>query len=129
MESVLEEIERDQQWAQRITHWRHLPAQPCRYGEWPAGIDRRLIEALGRQGIEAPYRHQTLAVEAVLRGEHVVVVTPTASGKTLCYNLPVLNRQLAEREERSRRRWRAFFAAVGILALWGAVMLAAGLIR
>lgn len=43
--------------------------------------------------------------------------------------LEALNRQLAEREERSRRRWRAFFAAVGILALWGAVMLAAGLIR
>ena len=101
LESVLEEIERDQQWAQRITHWRHLPAQPGRYGEWPAGIDRRLIEALGRQGIEAPYRHQTLAVEAVLRGEHVVVVTPTASGKTLCYNLPVLNRQLADRSARA----------------------------
>lgn len=42
---------------------------------------------------------------------------------------PEQGRDLAEREERSRRRWRAFFAAVGILALWGAVMLAAGLIR
>ena len=53
-----------------------------------------------------------------------------ASNYSLGVNLLFrLNRQLAEREERSRRRWRAFFAAVGILALWGAVMLAAGLIR
>lgn len=50
-------------------------------------------------------------------------------GRDLAAELEALNRQLAEREERSRRRWRAFFAAVGILALWGAVMLAAGLIR
>ena len=50
-------------------------------------------------------------------------------GRDLAAELEPLNRQLAEREERSRRRWRAFFAAVGILALWGAVMLAAGLIR
>ena len=50
-------------------------------------------------------------------------------GRDLAAELEARNRQLAEREERSRRRWRAFFAAVGILALWGAVMLAAGLIR
>lgn len=50
-------------------------------------------------------------------------------GRDLAAELEALNRQLAEREKRSRRRWRAFFAAVGILALWGAVMLAAGLIR
>lgn len=50
-------------------------------------------------------------------------------GRDLAAELEALNRQLAEREERSRRRWRAFFAAVGILALWGTVMLAAGLIR
>ena len=50
-------------------------------------------------------------------------------GRDLAAELEALNRQLAEREERSRRRWRAFFAAVGILALWGAVMLAAGLLR
>ena len=50
-------------------------------------------------------------------------------GRDLAAELEALNRQLSEREERSRRRWRAFFAAVGILALWGAVMLAAGLIR
>lgn len=50
-------------------------------------------------------------------------------GRDLAAELEALNRQLAEREERSRRHWRAFFAAVGILALWGAVMLAAGLIR
>ncbi len=55
----------------------------------------RLIEALKRRGIHDLYVHQTKAVEAALAGRSTVVVTPTASGKTMCYNLPVLNEILA----------------------------------
>lgn len=95
LEAVLAEIERDAQLARRITHWQRLPAQPARYGDWPAGLDGRVIQAAQKLGIEAPYHHQALALAAALRGEHVVIVTPTASGKTLCYNLPVANRLLA----------------------------------
>jgi DEAD/DEAH box helicase domain-containing protein len=62
-----------------------------RYGPWPSEIDDRLIGALRERGVEAPYTHQAAAFTAVRAGENVVVVTPTASGKTLCYNLPVLD--------------------------------------
>jgi DEAD/DEAH box helicase domain-containing protein len=92
----LHELEADAQLSQRITHWGHLPARPARHAETPPGVDPRLLAALRRRGIERLYTHQALAAEAVLRGENVVVVTPTASGKTLCYNLPVLSRLLAE---------------------------------
>ena len=52
-------------------------------------------EALEREGIQRLYSHQAQAIEAIQNGRDVVVVTPTASGKTLCYNLPVLNLKLS----------------------------------
>ncbi|HBY96864.1 MAG TPA: hypothetical protein DEP84_23440, partial [Chloroflexi bacterium] len=58
--------------------------------------DSRLAGALQARGIQALYHHQACAAEAALRGENPVVVTPTASGKTLCYNLPVLHTILTE---------------------------------
>ena len=93
---MLARIEEDSQLARRITHWRRLQARPARYADYPAGIDPRLVEALRARGIERPYSHQALGIDAALRGENVVVITPTASGKTLCYNAPVLNRLLAD---------------------------------
>ena len=101
LERVLDEIEHDPQLARRITHWRHLPARPARYADFPAGLDPRLAEALHRRGIERLYTHQVAAIEAVLRGENAVAVTPTASGKTLCYTLPVLNTLLANPSARA----------------------------
>ena len=57
----------------------------------PHRLDPRLIVAARDRGIEQPYTHQAQAIEATLAGEHVVLSTSTASGKTLAYNLPVLN--------------------------------------
>ncbi len=68
-----------------------LEARPPRYAPWPAGMDERLQAALRGRGVEALYTHQAQAVEAAAAGRNVCVVTPTASGKTLCYNLPVLD--------------------------------------
>ncbi len=73
-----------------ITATRHFPARAAVTVPFPAGLDPRIADALRARGIDALYSHQALAWERVERGEHVVVVTPTASGKTLCYNLPVL---------------------------------------
>jgi DEAD/DEAH box helicase domain-containing protein len=101
LNQVLDQIEHDAQLARRITHWRHLHARPGCYADFPAGIDARLVEMVRQRGIEHLYTHQAAAVEAALRGEHVVVVTPTASGKTLCYNLPVLNILLANPSARA----------------------------
>ncbi|MBC7223870.1 MAG: DEAD/DEAH box helicase, partial [Anaerolineae bacterium] len=84
-----------------ITAWRHLPARPGRYAPFPASLDPRLVEALYERGVEQAYLHQARAVEAALAGQHVVVVTATASGKTLCYNLPVLHTILAHPDARA----------------------------
>jgi DEAD/DEAH box helicase domain-containing protein len=74
-----------------IAAHRVLDARPARHAPWPDALDRRLADALRAQGVDALYTHQAAAVAAALNGGNVVVVTPTASGKTLCYNLPVLD--------------------------------------
>ncbi|MGZ8563994.1 MAG: DEAD/DEAH box helicase, partial [Candidatus Limnocylindria bacterium] len=74
-----------------VTAHRVLEAMPPRHAPWPDGIDARLVAALRGRGVEALYTHQARAVEAVRAGRNACVVTPTASGKTLCYNLPVLD--------------------------------------
>ena len=79
-----------------VTAVRHLPAQAARYAGWPADVDPRLVQALSARGIEQPYTHQAEAMGHALAGRHVVVVTPTASGKTLCYNGAVLSTVLRE---------------------------------
>src|SRR5438477_516775 len=73
-----------------ITASRHFPARPPVSAPFPATMDARIVDALRARGIEQLYSHQARAWELVQAGRHVVVVTPTASGKTLCYNLPVL---------------------------------------
>src|SRR5438132_11250045 len=78
-----------------VTLDRTFPARPARYLPLPAGLRPELAAALAARGIERLYTHQAEAYEQVRAGRHVVVVTPTASGKTLCYNLPVLQRLLA----------------------------------
>src|SRR5437868_5885650 len=73
-----------------ITASRHFPARPPVYAPFPQSMDPRIVEALRARGIAQLYSHQARAWELVQAGRHVVLVTPTASGKTLCYNLPVL---------------------------------------
>jgi DEAD/DEAH box helicase domain-containing protein len=75
---------------------RCLPPRPPRYAPFPAGLDPRLVEALKARGIAQLYRHQARSWELVEKGHHVVVVTPAASGKTLCYNIPALQALLTE---------------------------------
>jgi len=74
-----------------IAGHRVVEPRPPRHAAWPASLDGRLADALRRRGVEALFTHQAQAIEAVAAHRNVVVVTPTASGKTLCYNLPVLD--------------------------------------
>jgi DEAD/DEAH box helicase domain-containing protein len=74
-----------------ISAHRILEPKPPRHAPWPEGIDGRLVGALQRRGVEALYTHQAAAFAASRAGRNLCVVTPTASGKTLCYNLPVLD--------------------------------------
>ena len=75
---------------------RRTPARDAAYGEFPDNLDSALRAVLARRGIEKPYTHQAEAFRSLAAGANAVVVTPTASGKTLCYNLPVLNHLTAE---------------------------------
>jgi DEAD/DEAH box helicase domain-containing protein len=67
----------------------------------PPDLRPELVSALARRGIQRLYSHQASSYEAVRKGRHLVVVTPTASGKTLCYNLPVLQRLLENPQKRA----------------------------
>ncbi len=78
-----------------------IPEAAAQFAPLPAGLRSELVGALARRGIERLYSHQADAYEAVRKGRHLVVVTPTASGKTLCYNLPVLQRLLESPEKRA----------------------------
>jgi DEAD/DEAH box helicase domain-containing protein len=70
---------------------RHEPAVEATYTAIPPAVDGRLRAALEKRGIAQLYSHQAEAFDAIQAGKNVAIVTPTASGKTLCYNLPVLN--------------------------------------
>jgi DEAD/DEAH box helicase domain-containing protein len=61
----------------------------------------RLRAIIEKRDLRHPYSHQAEAVNLIRNGRDVVLVTPTASGKTLCYNLPVLNSILEEQETRA----------------------------
>ncbi len=84
-----------------ITAVRQLPARPAVLAPFPPSLDSRLADALRARGIAQLYSHQARAWELVEKGHSVVVVTPTASGKTLCYNLPVLQALLARPDTRA----------------------------
>lgn len=90
---TLHRLRLDARFMDNVAAWERLPARPARYAPWPAGLDPRLITALQTQGIDQLYTHQAQAVAAALAGQNVVAVTGTASGKTLGYNLPVLDRK------------------------------------
>jgi DEAD/DEAH box helicase domain-containing protein len=101
LENVVAELEGEAARLQSITALRHFPPQPADFVDFPDELSRSIREALRRRGIERLYSHQREAFERVRAGKNVVVVTPTASGKTLCYNLPVLDRVLREPESRA----------------------------
>jgi len=83
-----------------VRAFRHEPATAGEFADMPAAIDPRLRAALEKRGITRLYVHQADAFGHIEAGRNVVIVTPTASGKTLCYNLPVLN--LLLRDEGAR---------------------------
>ncbi len=96
LRQILDHLQSNPQRFSRIAAWRELQARPARFAPFPDAVHPQLVGALRRRGIGALYSHQAEAFTAVRDGKNIVVVTPTASGKTLCYNLPVLNRIFEE---------------------------------
>jgi DEAD/DEAH box helicase domain-containing protein len=84
-----------------VTAAHRLPAVAASFAPYPEGTDERLRTALAARGVEQLYTHQAEAFEHVLGGRNVVTITPTASGKTLCYNAPVLNAILKDPSTRA----------------------------
>jgi DEAD/DEAH box helicase domain-containing protein len=84
-----------------LTAVRHYPARDAQWAEFPEWVHADLLAAYNAKGIRQLYTHQAAAAEAVHAGKNVVIVTPTASGKTLCYNLPVLDAVLANDDTRA----------------------------
>jgi DEAD/DEAH box helicase domain-containing protein len=76
---------------EELAHLTTEPARPARTTPIPADLDQRVLDALGAAGVTELFTHQAEAWEAAARAEHVIVTTGTASGKTLAFNLPVLD--------------------------------------
>jgi DEAD/DEAH box helicase domain-containing protein len=101
VESALQALRLEPRFMRNVVHWVNLPARPAQHAALPAALDDRLHRALEARGLQSLYTHQALAVAAALRDEHMAVVTPAASGKTLCYDLPVLQRLLVDPHARA----------------------------
>ena len=95
IEEVVQFWKRSRNISPCLTDLRIFTKREGQYCPFPNSVHSLLREAFERQGIKHLYSHQAEAIEAVQNGKDIVVVTPTASGKTLCYNLPVLNSKLS----------------------------------
>ena len=89
-EAVLERLLEEPSLERAVKHHARIPARDAVTAPFPPWLDARIVRGLEDRGITSLYSHQAEAVEAAHAGEDIVVVTPTASGKTLCYTLPVL---------------------------------------
>ncbi len=96
LNDLLVGLRHDDGFMANVAAWRTLPAQPAQYGATPDFLHPLLRTGLQRRGIERLYTHQVQALELAHGGRNAVIVTPTASGKTLAYHLPVLQALLAE---------------------------------
>ncbi len=98
---IIEQLATRDATGQILTKVHHIPAREAQWAGMPAWVRPELAAAYRAKGVEQLYTHQAAAAESVRAGRNVVVVTPTASGKTLCYNLPVLNAVLENPDTRA----------------------------
>ena len=96
IEEIIQSWKRSKNISPCLTDLRIFKKREGQYQPFPDFLHPLLKEALRSEGIESLYSHQAEAIKHVQEGQDVVVVTPTASGKTLCYNLPVLNKKLSD---------------------------------
>ncbi|GAB6090286.1 DEAD/DEAH box helicase [Spirochaeta dissipatitropha] len=101
LESIVGELKSDSSFMENVVHWLEVPARNGSFLEIPGDIGVSLKTGLQNRGISRLYSHQAESYEAIRSGKSVVIVTPTASGKTLCYNLPVLQAIIEKPETRA----------------------------
>ncbi len=101
LEQLIDYLSRDEEFNKRLSKWLVFDAQSARTVPFPEDLHPKLQEALQGKNISALYTHQLQAYRQARAGKNVVVVTPTASGKTLSYNLPVFEEILHNPESRA----------------------------
>ncbi len=97
MQTILD----DPSFAPFIADVKVFTPKPGNYAEFPRDLDERLLAACRDRGMDRLYSHQAESYAAARSGKNTVVVTPTASGKTLCYNLPVMQTLLEDPDGRA----------------------------
>ena len=90
LQQLIEHFKTDEDFNKQIVHWHTIDEKPAQLVDLPYEIDDRIRKALNKRGVEKLYTHQKSAFQLAMEGRSFTAVTPTASGKTLCYNLPVL---------------------------------------
>ncbi|MFS0903927.1 DEAD/DEAH box helicase [Priestia aryabhattai] len=90
LQEVMDILQTNPSYQQNIVHWHTIEEKEAKTAPFPASLHTKLREALEKRRIGSLYTHQKTAFDLATAKENVVAVTPTASGKTLCYNLPVL---------------------------------------
>lgn len=101
IEEMLDVIKNKPELMAGVTYWHTIPEREAQTAPFPSGMHEKIRMALGERGIDRLYTHQCEAFEHAAAGRHVVTVTPTASGKTLCYNLPVLQKIIEDDSARA----------------------------
>jgi DEAD/DEAH box helicase domain-containing protein len=98
---IISEWELNHDFKENIVNWQTIKEKPAQTTSLPDHLHPLLYDSLHKKGIEKLYTHQKSAYEAVMAQKSIVAVTPTASGKTICYNLPVLQTILSNPEARA----------------------------
>jgi DEAD/DEAH box helicase domain-containing protein len=101
LEQILDNFKNSEELKKNITAWVEIPSKDAAYSDFPDCVEQRLKDALRKRGITKLYSHQASAVSEIENNKNIVVVTPTASGKTMCYNIPVINNILKDPESRA----------------------------
>ncbi|MCX6375728.1 MAG: DEAD/DEAH box helicase, partial [Armatimonadetes bacterium] len=100
--AFLADIRKSRHYRGQIVYVQHITEREAEYDTLSIPLPPELVSALDKMGISNLYTHQVEAIESVRAGKSIAVVTGTASGKTLCYNLPILEALLKCQESRGR---------------------------
>lgn len=97
----LDFLKQDIQFGKNLTGAFTIAGQDASFAPIPSSLDSRLVAGLGARGLDKLYTHQALAVSSALAGKNTLVVTPTASGKSLTYMLPIFQKKLSSPQSRA----------------------------
>ncbi|RFU65499.1 DEAD/DEAH box helicase [Peribacillus glennii] len=101
LQEMIAQFKTDEKHLENIVHWHTIEPREASSVPFPERMDETIRKALQKRGISGLYTHQATAFRAAVQGKSLVAVTPTASGKTFCYNLPVLQSILENEKTRA----------------------------